>query len=125
MTFVESIKTCLMQKYADFDGRATRSEYWWFYLFYLLSYIGIAIVDGMITGGIIAIIYSLGMLIPSITAGVRRLHDTDRVGWWLLIVLIPLIGAIVLIVFLAQKGTPGPNRFGPPAGEAVALTPRV
>ena len=124
MTFIEAVKTCLMQKYVDFDGRATRSEYWWFVLFYIIAYIGLAVVDAMLTGGLLVLVFALGMLIPNITAGVRRMHDIDKSGWWLLIGIIPLVG-LVLIYFLAKKGTPGPNRFGPPAGEAVALAPRV
>ena len=123
MTFIEAIKTCF-QKYVDFDGRATRSEYWWFILFYIVAYIGLAVVDAMLTGGLLIMVFALGMLIPNITVGVRRMHDIDKSGWWLLIGIIPLVG-LVLIYFLAKKGTPGPNRFGPPAGEAVALAPRV
>jgi uncharacterized membrane protein YhaH (DUF805 family) len=109
-----------LKKYAEFSGRSRRSEYWYFVLFYVLIYMGLALVDTL-TGsfnaasgmGILSGIYSLGMLIPSIAVGVRRLHDTDRSGWWLLISFVPVIGAIVLIVFFFQDSQPGENRFGP------------
>ena len=106
--------------YADFSGRARRSEYWYFVLFYVLIDFGLAIVD-RITGlhagasgvGVLVGIFVLAMLIPSIAVAVRRLHDTDRSGWWLLIALIPLIGAIVLLVFYVQEGSAGDNQYGP------------
>jgi uncharacterized membrane protein YhaH (DUF805 family) len=109
-----------LKKYAEFSGRSRRSEYWYFVLFYVLIYMGLALVDTL-TGsfnaasgmGILSGIYSLGMLIPSIAVGVRRLHATDRSGWWLLISFVPVIGAIVLIVFFFQDSQPGENRFGP------------
>ena len=106
-------------KYADFSGRAQRAEYWYFVLFYLLIYLGLMIVDSL-TGtfsesmglGLTSGLFTLAILLPSISVGVRRLHDTDRSGWWLLIGFIPLIGAIVLLVFAVQDGTPGVNRYG-------------
>ncbi len=108
-----------LKKYADFSGRARRSEYWYFVLFYILIYIGLTIID-VVTGafsdslglGLLTGIFSLAMLIPSISVTVRRLHDTDRSGWWLLIGLIPLIGAIVLLVFCVQDSQSSENRFG-------------
>ena len=89
-------------------------------LFYIIIYVVLALVDG-ITGtynsksgyGLLTSIFALGMLIPSLSVSVRRLHDTDRSGWWLLIGLIPLIGVIVLIVFFVQDSGAGTNRFGP------------
>jgi uncharacterized membrane protein YhaH (DUF805 family) len=91
-----------LQKYADFTGRARRKEYWMFFLFYLLFYVGFVMIDFMFGVEMFSLIYSLALLVPSISIAARRLHDTGRSGWWQLIVLIPLIGAIVLIVFLAQ-----------------------
>ena len=110
----------VLKKYAVFSGRAQRAEYWYYVLFYLLIYIGLAVADG-VTGtfsseagmGLLTGIFALGMLIPSLAVGVRRLHDTDRSGWWLLITLIPLIGGIVLLVFTIQDSTPGENKYGP------------
>jgi uncharacterized membrane protein YhaH (DUF805 family) len=103
MTFQDSISTCF-KKYVDFSGRATRSEFWWFVLFIFV----ISCILNIISYSIAAI-FSLAILLPYIAVGVRRLHDTNRSGWWLLIGFIPLIGAIVLIVFFAQEGTAAPT----------------
>ena len=103
MTFIESVQTCF-QKYAVFDGTARRSEYWWFALFYFIA----NVVLGEISTTLAAV-FALATLIPSIAVATRRLHDTDRSGWWQLISLIPLVGIIILIVFLAQDSRP--NRY--------------
>lgn len=101
------------RNYVNFQGRDTRQQYWMFYLFYMIAYIVLSVIDAVIgTGGILGGIFALGSLLPSIAIATRRLHDTNRSGWWQLLVLIPLIGAIVLIIFLAQKGTMGDNKFG-------------
>ena len=101
-----------LQRYADFTGRARRKDYWMFVLFYLIFYIGAAILDGLLGTVFITLIYSLGLLIPSIAIAARRLHDTGRSGWWQLIALIPLIGAIVLLVFQVLDSTED-NQHGP------------
>ena len=101
MTFQESIKVCF-SKYVDFSGRATRSEYWWFALF--------CFVGGVVAASIahiVSILFSLATILPIIAAATRRLHDTNRSGWWQLISLIPIVGWIVLLIFLAQKSRPG------------------
>jgi uncharacterized membrane protein YhaH (DUF805 family) len=110
----------VLRKYAVFEGRAQRKEYWFFVLFSILISIGLTIIDtttGMFDAkagmGLLSGIYSLAVLIPSIAVGVRRLHDTNRSGWWLLISFIPLIGTIVLIVFLATDSKPEANQYGP------------
>lgn len=107
------------KKYAIFGGRARRKEYWFFVLFNIIAVFILAFIDALLgtfsqeTGvGLLSGVYSLAVLIPSIAVAVRRLHDTDRVGWWVLIGLIPLIGAIVLIIFFVLDSTPGDNRFG-------------
>jgi uncharacterized membrane protein YhaH (DUF805 family) len=108
-----------LKKYADFSGRAPRAEYWWFYLLTVVAYIVAMILDSIVGAGgaggfgLLSIVVMLGLLLPSLAAGVRRLHDTDRSGWWLLIALVPLVGAIVLLVFWVLEGTRGDNRFGP------------
>ena len=116
-----------LQKYATFSGRARRSEYWYFFLMYLLIFILLAIVDG-ITGsfsaksgvGLLSGVFALAMLLPSLAVGVRRLHDIGRSGWWLLIAFVPLIGGIVLLLFAVKVGTPGDNEYGAtPALEAA------
>jgi uncharacterized membrane protein YhaH (DUF805 family) len=100
MTFQESITTCF-RKYADFSGRASRSEYWWFMLFYFLASAACSIISQVVGG-----LFSLAILLPMLAAASRRLHDTNRSGWWQLIALLPIIGFIVLIVFLAQESRP-------------------
>ena len=102
-----------LKKYADFNGRARRTEYWLFVLFSMVIAMVLGVVDYVLgTPGIIGLIFALAILIPSIAVGVRRLHDTDRSGWWLLIAFIPVIGTIALLIFLLLDGTPGDNRFG-------------
>lgn len=109
MTFSKSISTC-MGKYVDFKGRASRPEYWWFYLFTVLLSWGAQVVDNT---GIISIIVSLALLLPLLAATTRRLHDTNRSGWWMLIAL-TVIGLIPLIIWLASKGNDQANRYGNP-----------
>lgn len=116
-----------LKKYAVFDGRAQRKEYWLFVLFNLIVSIVLTIVDRL-TGtysadygmGALGAVYALAVLLPGIGVSVRRLHDTDRSGWWLLIVFIPILGALVLLVFMILDGTPGTNRFGPNPKETAA-----
>ena len=109
-----------LRKFADFSGRARRAEYWWFYLLVIVGYLVASIIDSLMgldgtvgPYGIITLVFGLAMLLPSIAAGVRRLHDTDRSGWWMLIAFVPLVGVIVLLVFFVLEGTQGENRFGP------------
>lgn len=102
------------KKYAEFSGRARRQEFWMFVLFNFLASIAVGIVDGILgTTGALGGLYSLAVLIPSLAVAARRLHDTDHSGWLQLIVLIPLIGWIILLVFLCGDSKPGENRFGP------------
>lgn len=107
-----------LKKYAVFEGRARRAEYWYFVLFVALIGIAAMIVDRIFgtplgDNGPVSIVCSLGLFLPGLAVAVRRLHDTNRSGWWLLLVLIPVVGAIVLIVFYATAGDRGDNRFGP------------
>ena len=111
--------TLPLKKYTDFSGRAPRAEYWWFYLLIIIVYVVAMIVDSILGTdqavgpyGIVMANSMLALLVPSLAAGVRRLHDTERSGWWLLIAFIPLIGVIVLLVFFVSGGTAGPNKFG-------------
>ena len=130
-----------LKRYFEFSGRSRRKEFWMFFLFQVIllviaSFVDIALgygstdssvstVDGysasasMTSSGPVMLIVALALLIPGLALAIRRLHDTDRSGWWLLIGLIPLVGAIVLLVFYCLEGTAGPNRFGEdPKGRA-------
>ena len=128
MTFVESIRTCF-SKYVTWQGRAARSEYWYFILFAVLCYLVATVIDNVLgttfkianpsTGveqsvgyGYAYVLVALGLLLPSLSVLVRRLHDTDRSGWWYWIALIPLIGGILLLVWLCSRGTDGINSYG-------------
>jgi uncharacterized membrane protein YhaH (DUF805 family) len=112
-----------IRKYATFGGRARRAEYWWFFVFNLIVSIVLAIVDMVVFGsewlksyggiGPLGAIFSLALLVPGLAVSVRRLHDRDKSGWFLLIGLIPLVGGIILLVWFVQRGTVGDNRFGP------------
>ena len=115
-----------LKKYAVFSGRSRRKEYWFFVLFYVLISIGLGIIDvmlGLQTAkgmGILGAIYALALLVPSLSVTVRRLHDTGRTGWWILIVFVPVIGWLVLLVFMFLDSQPGDNAYGPsPKGAAA------
>lgn len=114
--------TAALQQYMNFEGRNTRTQYWMFILFYTIFYVVCMVIDGVLGTMFIGLLFSLALLVPSIAAATRRLHDTGRSGWWQLIALIPLLGAIVLIVFLAQDTSHGDNEYGPnpKAGQDVA-----
>jgi uncharacterized membrane protein YhaH (DUF805 family) len=108
-----------LKKYAVFSGRARRREYWYFFLFNVIITIVLGIAEGVIglmpnsNQSILAGIYGLAVLIPGLAVGVRRLHDTNRSGWWLLLGLIPLIGALILLFLFISNGDSGPNQYGP------------
>ncbi|MCC5971360.1 MAG: DUF805 domain-containing protein [Pararhodobacter sp.] len=108
MDLMTAVKTCF-SKYADFNGRAQRSELWWFVLFNFIVSLLLTAVLGEWLGSV----YSLAVFLPSIAVGARRLHDIGRSGWWQLIALIPVIGLIVLIYWFVQPGRPGTNEHGP------------
>ena len=111
----------VLKKYAEFNGRARRQEYWMFLLFNIIFGFAAGIVDSIL-GTYLAVysIYSLAMIIPGIAVSVRRLHDIGKSGWMLLIVLIPLIGAIWLLVLMATDSTPGENEYGKNPKELIA-----
>ena len=109
----------VLRKYTVFEGRARRKEYWIFALISAFILIFLSLIDEL-TGwkvwedeGVLSLVYSIAVFVPTLAVVIRRLHDTDRSGWWILIALIPLVGAIVLLVFLILKGNEGDNRFGP------------
>lgn len=111
------------RRYAEFSGRSRRRAYWFFVLFNLIVSFVLAGVDAALMGpdsGLLLPLYGLAALIPGIAVSVRRLHDIGRSGWWLLIGLIPLVGAIVLLVFYVQDSQPGDNAYGPNPKVAMA-----
>lgn len=110
--FVDTLK----HRYADFEGKATRSQYWYFVLFYVLLSIVLVLIDTFVVnpllgmniqeasqGGILQMVFALALIIPTIAIGVRRLHDIGKSGWWMLISLVPIIGFLVLIFFFVQE----------------------
>jgi uncharacterized membrane protein YhaH (DUF805 family) len=137
MTFGEAIKICL-SKATTWQGRAARSEYWYFFLFVMICQISAAVLDSLLgtsfkipdpmTGephsmfyGWLYVLTGLALMLPNLAVMVRRLHDTGRSGWWYWIVLVPLIGAIMLIVWFCSRGTVGSNQYGSdPLGNEAA-----
>jgi uncharacterized membrane protein YhaH (DUF805 family) len=124
MSFQDAIRTAF-SKYATFEGRARRAEYWWFALFTMLVRVILNAVDrpfiggdmgmgryGMHGPGTLVVLFSLAVLVPSLAVAARRLHDIGRTGWWLLIILIPVVGWIILIIFAVQRGDAGANAYG-------------
>lgn len=127
MGLVEAVKS-VFGNYANFSGRARRSEYWFFYLFNMIAVFVFMIVGailggifggsgsgaaiGTVIGYVLYILYALAALIPSLAVTVRRLHDTNRSGWNIFWALLPLVGAIVLLVFMVSDSFPGENQYG-------------
>ena len=117
------------KNYVVFGGRSSRSEYWYWVLALWIGGIITAIIDyaafgtgfGAIDYGPVNSIFSVATILPTLAVGIRRLHDIDRTGWWLLLDLVPVIGWIVLLVWACKRGTLGPNRYGPdpPTGSAI------
>ena len=121
LTFPDAVRTCLT-KYAVFNGRATRSEYWFFVLFAFLVVVAASILDSMLNmvvfepamgGNMLATLAMLALLLPQLAAAVRRLHDLGHSGWWYLIGLVPAVGGAALLIWFCFRGTEGDNRFGP------------
>lgn len=115
MGFQDALRS-VFAKYATISGRAARSEYWWWILFVFLCNAVLGTVDRALFGAetqVLAGLFSLAVLLPSICVAGRRLHDRDRSAWWLLLWFIPFVGWLVLLYFYVMPGTPGPNRFGP------------
>lgn len=119
MALIENWKLVVLERYAKFDGRAGRGEFWWFALANVIVAIALAILIAITNFFVILYIgYVIAVIIPSIAVAIRRLHDTDKSGWWLLIGLIPF-GGIVLLVFYILEGTAGPNQYGAAAEPAA------
>lgn len=122
--FLEIVKN----KYATFDGRARRKEFWMFVLISIIISIVLSIIDSILGFGdgrigILGSLYSLAVLVPTLAIGARRLHDTDRSGWWQLVGIIPILGWIALIVLFVIDSKPGANKYGPNPKEGAPVTP--
>jgi uncharacterized membrane protein YhaH (DUF805 family) len=114
VTFTEAIKSGF-DHYTNFDGRAARPAYWWWFLFAILASIVANILDrAVFDTTFVSAIVGLGLLLPGLSVAIRRLHDTDHSGWWVLIGLIPVIGWIVLLIFYLRDSDPTDNQYGPP-----------
>jgi uncharacterized membrane protein YhaH (DUF805 family) len=123
MSFSDAVRTCL-HKYADFSGRGRRSEYWFFYLAYLIAYAVAGLLTSVVWKGfaVLALVVVLGAIVPALAVTWRRLHDTGRSGGWFFISFVPLVGWIILLVFMIQDSNPGPNQFGPNPKDPQAIT---
>ncbi len=115
-----------LRRYVDFAGRSRRREYWFFALGNVVIAIVLMLIErmlGMASGGygILTIIFELAILVPSIAVSIRRLHDTGRSGWWILIAFVPILGALVLLYFMLLDSEPGMNAYGPNPKEAGAV----
>jgi uncharacterized membrane protein YhaH (DUF805 family) len=113
----------VLKKYVEFNGRARRTEFWMFALISFGISIALSIVGMMVGGRVLSSIYGLAVLLPSIAVGTRRLHDTNRSGWWQLLWIVPVVGWIVLIVFFVQEGNKGANPYGPDPKAAAPGAP--
>lgn len=126
LSFSDAVRTCF-QKYSEFSGRARPSEYWWWTLFYIGAIFVLGFVSGAMSGDepnglfFLVVITWLGLLLPTLAVTVRRLHDTGRSGWYWFISFIPLVGPIIMLVFLVSAGNPGPNQYGEPITVTASL----
>ena len=116
MNIQQSVKVCL-KKYVTFSGRASRSEYWWFILFYIavniiFSYLIPVLTSDPLISIVIVSLISLSLFLPSLSVAIRRLHDLDRSGHWYWLIFIPIIGGLIFFIWFCLKGTEGANRFG-------------
>jgi uncharacterized membrane protein YhaH (DUF805 family) len=114
MNFPDAVKSGF-ENYVNFEDRASRSEFWWWTLFYIITYVAAIAIDITLSLGFLSVLISLTFLAPSLAVGARRLHDINKSGWWQLIYFIPLLGMIVMLIFLVKKGNPEENRFGKPS----------
>lgn len=114
MDFATAVKTVVVEKYAKFTGRSSVPEYWWFFLFNLILTVIFNVIIYVVPAlWFVQSIIGLALLLPGIGVGVRRLHDTGRSGWWLLIAF-TIIGIIPLIYWLIQPSQPEANQYGAP-----------
>lgn len=116
LDFMTAVKICLQEKFSNFEGRARRSEFWWFYLACAVVNYALNLIFGFFSptaAMVVSGIFSLAILVPSLAVGARRLHDIGKSGWMQLLAIIPIVGAIILIVWWAQDGSKAENEYGP------------
>ncbi|WP_114945845.1 DUF805 domain-containing protein [Microvirga calopogonii] len=119
-TNVEQAVRTSIGKFADFSGRASRPEYWYLMLPVIALLFVANLIDSILIGtSALGLIVALATLVPTLSAGARRLHDTGRSGWWLLVALVPIVGGLFVIYLCCQPGTAGPNQFGPEPSSAA------
>ena len=126
---IEWYKQVVFQNYANFNGRARRSEYWYFYLTNMIVYILLVVLMGIFANisstlsglfMLVYVVYALAMIIPGLAVAVRRLHDVDKSGWFLLLSIIPVVGPILLLIWFCTEGTRGTNIYGSdPKGNTI------
>ena len=114
----------IQNHYADFTGRATRQQFWMFILVYIGIYVAVSILENIVGTTLLTMLFSLAVLVPSIAITARRLHDIGKSGWWQLIGFIPLVGLIIMIIWMAQKSDIGANAYGAPVGGTVPPPPQ-
>jgi uncharacterized membrane protein YhaH (DUF805 family) len=126
MGFIEAIQSGF-RNYVNFNGRASRSEFWYWVLFAIIVAVAASIIDSIVAPdsayGPVSSLSGLALFLPGLAVSVRRLHDLDKSGWFLLLHFIPLIGSVILLIWFCMRGTVGPNRFGPDPLEGRVLKP--
>jgi uncharacterized membrane protein YhaH (DUF805 family) len=120
MSFWEAVRSGF-DHYVRFDGRASRPAFWWWFLFSILVAVAVSAMDGTIfeESMLLTLFVWAVLILPSLSVAIRRLHDTNRSGWWILISFIPIIGSIVLLIFYLQESDPDDNSYGPPMAGLV------
>lgn len=115
VSFKEAVVRAITQNYCNFNGRASRSEYWWYclFVFALGVVIGIIFSSSHTAMNVVSGLVNLALLLPGLGLAVRRLHDINKSGWWILLALIPAVGAIILIIWFCKESEPIPNAYGP------------
>ena len=124
MGFGEAVRL-FFKNYTNFQGRSRRAEYWWPMLMYVIVYVAFLIISGIgsamgdlgviliAIAGLAYVVFGIAIIVPMFAVTFRRLHDTDKIAWWMLISFIPLVGGIVLLIFTVMEGTKGTNKYGP------------
>ena len=130
MSFKQAVSS-VFHNYANFSGRARRSEYWYFYLFNLIVGVVLRLIDTILGGdtilvSAISVLFSLAVLVPSLAVCWRRLHDIGKSGAWWLLVFVPLVGALILVIWFAKDTQPGENQYGPdPKNQTAKIEPEL